>query len=263
MSKLAERIEWVRENRGLSGRAWSLKAGLSPSFIGTFLTRARENPSASMDQEALRKLAAAADLSVAFLQGETDDPSPARKWGEGKFGDGHAWGGPSVAESRESYSARATAAPATDTTVDRDAEPAPSTGLVPLERAVVKAFAPLAATVDAEVQDDARRVARKIHTMAREGSDLSAMAIDVINAVRQLRLEGRAVDSEAVLVQIAQPRWSKVAVPDQAAIEEPEPALPPAALPARMRRQLLDERREAIEGAKVPAAARRRKPGKR
>lgn len=65
---LLSRIEWViAQGRVASGRAWAMSAGLSPSYIGTLLTRLRASPDADARREEIGKLANAAGVSVEWL----------------------------------------------------------------------------------------------------------------------------------------------------------------------------------------------------
>jgi len=74
---LPERLEAVRKKRGLSKRAWSLKAGLSPSMVSQLVRGAITNPGFAT----ISQLAEAAGVSAAWLAGDEDagaDEQPAR-----------------------------------------------------------------------------------------------------------------------------------------------------------------------------------------
>lgn len=66
---LRERLESVLEDKGWSAREWARLAGLKePSHVNTMLRRLRQNPDATFEEETLAKLAAAADVSLDWLQ---------------------------------------------------------------------------------------------------------------------------------------------------------------------------------------------------
>lgn len=69
-----ERLKEAVERSGLSERAFSEKAGLAPSHVNTMLTLKSPNPT----KKTLRKIAAAAGVSVQWLSGDEEVPSAPR-----------------------------------------------------------------------------------------------------------------------------------------------------------------------------------------
>lgn len=69
---LGERLRKAREERGWSIRKLEAKSGVSNSAINLIESGRRPNPRLSTVQ----RLAAALDVSVAYLSGQTDDPRP-------------------------------------------------------------------------------------------------------------------------------------------------------------------------------------------
>lgn len=67
-STLAARIRLATALRGVDQRTFGTKAGLSHSFVGAFLLRAKKDPTASMSADNLRALADAWNLSLDWLQ---------------------------------------------------------------------------------------------------------------------------------------------------------------------------------------------------
>lgn len=69
---LGERLRKAREERSWSIRKLEAKSGVSNSAINLIESGRRPNPRLSTVQ----RLAAALDVSVAYLSGQTDDPRP-------------------------------------------------------------------------------------------------------------------------------------------------------------------------------------------
>lgn len=77
---LAERIEWILKTRGISGRELARRAGLREPHVSVALRRLRENPSADIEAETLRKLAKGGAVSARWLltdEGKPDDADEA------------------------------------------------------------------------------------------------------------------------------------------------------------------------------------------
>lgn len=84
MDTLAKRIRWVLQERGMSRKEWSLKAGLSQSMVSQLASGKRKK---GPEFDTLEKLARSAGVSVVWLaegRGEPmatnlrDDPYPSR-----------------------------------------------------------------------------------------------------------------------------------------------------------------------------------------
>lgn len=75
LTTLEERLRSVMKSKGWTQREWPEKAGLSHGAISSFFSRAQKDPDATMHGSALKKLATAADISLAWLvsgEGEPD-----------------------------------------------------------------------------------------------------------------------------------------------------------------------------------------------
>ena len=70
-----ERIKKLREAAGISQGELGEKSGVDPSYISLLETGRRPNPGV----ETLRRIAPVLGTSIAYLAGETDDPSPPRR----------------------------------------------------------------------------------------------------------------------------------------------------------------------------------------
>lgn len=68
---LLARLEQVKTARGFSWDGWSVAAGLSRGYLRTLCTRLRADASHAADHDSLRRLAAAASVSVAWLEDGT------------------------------------------------------------------------------------------------------------------------------------------------------------------------------------------------
>lgn len=75
VSTLESRIVWLVEHRAEgSQRELSRRAGLSPNYIGTILTRLRKNPNAQIEKDSLVALAKAGDVSLDWLLNGRGNP---------------------------------------------------------------------------------------------------------------------------------------------------------------------------------------------
>jgi hypothetical protein len=72
---LEERINWLVEHRADGNqRELSRRAGLSPNYVGTLLTRLRKNPNAQVERDSLAALATAGGVSIDWLVVGTGEP---------------------------------------------------------------------------------------------------------------------------------------------------------------------------------------------
>ena len=72
---LEERINWLVEHRADGNqRELSRRAGLSPNYVGTLLTRLRKNPNAQVERDSLTALATAGGVSIDWLLVGSVDP---------------------------------------------------------------------------------------------------------------------------------------------------------------------------------------------
>jgi transcriptional regulator with XRE-family HTH domain len=75
VSTLESRIMWLVEHRAEgSQRELSRRAGLSPNYIGTILTRLRKKPNAQIEKDSLVALATAGDVSLDWLLNGRGNP---------------------------------------------------------------------------------------------------------------------------------------------------------------------------------------------
>lgn len=75
MEKVAGRIRWVVESgKVANARAWCEAAGISSSYLGTFLSRDRKGQESDIAVGIVVKLARAAGLSVAWLAAGEGEP---------------------------------------------------------------------------------------------------------------------------------------------------------------------------------------------
>jgi|LNFM01.2.fsa_nt_gb transcriptional regulator with XRE-family HTH domain len=75
VSTLESRILWLVEHRAEgSQRELSRRAGLSPNYIGTILTRLRKNANAQIEKDSLVALAKAGDVSLDWLMNGRGNP---------------------------------------------------------------------------------------------------------------------------------------------------------------------------------------------
>jgi len=77
---LLARLEQVKSARGLSWDGWSTSAGLSQAYLRTLCTRLRKGADHAADHESLRRLAASARVSLAWLEdgaGSMEGDAPA------------------------------------------------------------------------------------------------------------------------------------------------------------------------------------------
>lgn len=65
---LLARLEQVKSARGWSWDSWSTTAGLSQGYLRTLCTRLRKGADHAADHESLRRLAAAADVPLTWLE---------------------------------------------------------------------------------------------------------------------------------------------------------------------------------------------------
>lgn len=73
---LEERINWLVEHRADGNqRELSRKAGLSPNYVGTLLTRLRKNPAAQVEGDSLAALATAGEVSIDWLVAGAGEPN--------------------------------------------------------------------------------------------------------------------------------------------------------------------------------------------
>lgn len=78
MDSLADRLRKILANLNISERELARRSELSHSHVNLILRQFTANPNASIEVATLEKLAKGAGTSVAYLRGETDDPSPTR-----------------------------------------------------------------------------------------------------------------------------------------------------------------------------------------
>lgn len=72
---LEERINWLVEHRADGNqRELSRRAGLSPNYLGTLLTRLRKNPNAQVERDSLAALATGGRVSIDWLVNGSGDP---------------------------------------------------------------------------------------------------------------------------------------------------------------------------------------------
>lgn len=64
---LAERIHWILEHRGISGRELARRAGLSPSAIGVFFTTTKKNPATTLSAPSAVGIAEAGEVDLDWL----------------------------------------------------------------------------------------------------------------------------------------------------------------------------------------------------
>ena len=75
MTVTGERIKRLREAAGMSQGELAEKSGVDPSYISLLETGKRPNPGV----ETLRRIAPVLGTTLAYLAGETDDPSPTHR----------------------------------------------------------------------------------------------------------------------------------------------------------------------------------------
>ena len=164
---LAERMEWVLRERGLSHRKWAEAAGLSERYVSVTLHRARKDPDFRPDYLTMRKLADAAEVSIQWLAEGAGEPP------------------------RGSAKAPAAAPPPKETRVVRD-------DLPDALRALLVAYR----GSDAEPEDfeSLYRIVRDGRPMVAPGADVNMVEVMArwLDAARAVRLAGQPVNLETI-----------------------------------------------------------------
>jgi transcriptional regulator with XRE-family HTH domain len=76
VKSVADRIQWILDQRGISQRELARRSGLKGAHIGVIISRSRRNPGANIENDTLAAIARGGEVALRWLATGQGSPDP-------------------------------------------------------------------------------------------------------------------------------------------------------------------------------------------